>query len=280
MKDQTQNDDGSRKSGIDPVIPPTSEPETSTEWHYVAEDGPHGPVSEQALIATIKSGVLNKKTLIVKEGMPKWILLGNTPFREFLPKTGPPPLDQVDTEGPVEKGKPPPKPQASIIDNGPLKFQISKTKRYKIYENRAGTREAVKQGWSWPAFFFTFIWAFMKKMNTIGAGVCAAFFILMIVRAAFSRDLDTAAAIDGLGRLIDVNTQALDRATGTNFVIDGLISLVNLAIIVSFGVNGNAWREKNLLSRAYEFKGTVAAENDEAALSRYMELAKSGRIPR
>ena len=36
-------------------------------------------------------------------------------------------------------------------------------KQYKIFENSLGTIEIVKQGWSWPAFFFGFIWAFTKK---------------------------------------------------------------------------------------------------------------------
>jgi len=61
------------------------------------DDNQRGPVSERTLIATIKSGLLDNKTKIWKLGLPKWILLRNTPFREFLPKTEPPPLDQVDT---------------------------------------------------------------------------------------------------------------------------------------------------------------------------------------
>lgn len=37
-------------------------------------------------------------------------------------------------------------------------------KHYKIYEHPAGRIEAVKQGWSWPAFFFVPTWALFKKM--------------------------------------------------------------------------------------------------------------------
>ncbi len=35
-------------------------------------------------------------------------------------------------------------------------------KQYKIYEHPAGAIEAVKLGWSWPAFFFVSIWALFK----------------------------------------------------------------------------------------------------------------------
>jgi len=37
-------------------------------------------------------------------------------------------------------------------------------KQYKIFVNPQGTCEAVKQGWSWPAFLFTWVWGIFKKM--------------------------------------------------------------------------------------------------------------------
>lgn len=36
-------------------------------------------------------------------------------------------------------------------------------KTYKIFKNPTGQYEAVKQGWSWPAFLFGGIWACVKK---------------------------------------------------------------------------------------------------------------------
>ena len=36
---------------------------------------------------------------------------------------------------------------------------------YKIYYHDAFKTEAIKDTWSWPAFFFTWIWAFVKGMN-------------------------------------------------------------------------------------------------------------------
>ena len=46
-------------------------------------------------------------------------------------------------------------------------------KTYKIYAN-GGFKIAVKQGWSWPGFFFTFIWAFTKGLVAPGI-VCLIF---------------------------------------------------------------------------------------------------------
>jgi predicted RNA-binding Zn-ribbon protein involved in translation (DUF1610 family) len=66
------------------------------EWHYVVGSDRQGAISEHDLIVKIKSGELGKKTKIWKEGLPKWILLGNTRFIEFLSKGEPPPLHEVD----------------------------------------------------------------------------------------------------------------------------------------------------------------------------------------
>jgi uncharacterized membrane protein YhaH (DUF805 family) len=91
-----------------------SESSATVEWHYAVGTERQGPVSEHDLIAKIKSGELDKKTKIWKEGLPKWILLGNTGFAAFLPKSGPPPLTEVDTAEPREDRKlpasPPPTP--------------------------------------------------------------------------------------------------------------------------------------------------------------------------
>ena len=37
-------------------------------------------------------------------------------------------------------------------------------KTFKVYEHEIYGYEAVKQGFSWPALFFGFIWALVKKL--------------------------------------------------------------------------------------------------------------------
>lgn len=112
-------------------------------------------------------------------------------------------------------------------------------KQFKIYRHPSGVTEAVKQGWSWPAFFFSFLWAFLKKQWVLGAAVLGGMF-------AFGFVLGLAGA--GAGG-------------------DALIHLVSFIVNVMFGVNGNAWREKNLLSRGYQHVETVTAANPEGALA-------------
>ncbi|MEN6330869.1 MAG: DUF2628 domain-containing protein [Smithella sp.] len=126
-------------------------------------------------------------------------------------------------------------------------------KQYKVFKHPSGAIEAVKQGWSWPAFFFSFIWAMVKKMWALGVGFFAAFFILGII----------------LGIILGLAGVKENAANG----------LINIAAIIAnsvFGVNGNAWREKNLLSRGFEFRDTVTAANPDGAMAL---ILKSDQAP-
>lgn len=118
-------------------------------------------------------------------------------------------------------------------------------KTYKIFENPQGQREAVKVGWSWPAFFFNMIWALVKKMYLLGIGLLVAFFFLGFVGG--------------------LSGQSTEQAIG---VITNIASFV-LAII--FGASGNKWRESNLQKREFDLKDTVSAKTPENAISLYLK---------
>jgi len=118
-------------------------------------------------------------------------------------------------------------------------------KTYKIFVNPQGTSEAVKQGWSWPGFFFNFIWALVKKMWVLGV-------VLMILSIALGFVEGTVEGSSGK-----------ETASG----ISAFTSILNLVIAVVFGVKGNKWREKNLISRGYKYQDTVDAQNPEAAIA-------------
>jgi hypothetical protein len=111
-------------------------------------------------------------------------------------------------------------------------------KQYKIFKHPSGATEAVKQGWSWPAFLFSFIWAMVKKMWAIGIGL----FILSLIFISM------------------VGTGA-----------DLIINIISIIVSVVFGMYGNSWREKNLDSRGYEVQGTVTAANPEEAIALFMK---------
>ncbi len=120
-------------------------------------------------------------------------------------------------------------------------------KQYKIYKHPSGLTEAVKQGWSWPGFFFSLIWAMIKKMWAIGVGLLVGFLFL--------------------GFLIG----AAGGGTGG----DAIINLAALIVNIIFGVNGNSWREKNLSSRGFEEVNRVTATNPESAIALHLKSVNS-----
>ena len=126
-------------------------------------------------------------------------------------------------------------------------------KTYKIFVNPQGTGEAVKQGWSWPGFFFNIIWALIKKMWVLGGVLLFIFIGLGVVEGT-----------------VEVSS-GKEAASGLNVIT----SILNIVVSVVFGVNGNKWREKNLLSRGYEYQDTVEAQNPEAAIASWFKNSKS-----
>jgi hypothetical protein len=113
-------------------------------------------------------------------------------------------------------------------------------KEFKIYVNPQGVKEAVKQGWSWPGFFFVAIWALVKKMWALGGIVFGAFFVLGMI-------------------------------AGENSGMDLLLTLAQFGVAVAFGMNGNKWRESSLQRRGYDYTRTVQASNPEGAIAAYLK---------
>ena len=113
--------------------------------------------------------------------------------------------------------------------------------QYKIYEHPIGTKVAVKQGWSWPAFFLGFIWAYSKRMYVLAS----CFLIITII------------LIYAIG------------FTGTGGIIQNVLSLFASTV---FGLLGNEWHESNLRTRGYEYLDTVNAESGEGAIANHMRL--------
>lgn len=122
-------------------------------------------------------------------------------------------------------------------------------KQYKIFKHPSGTSEAVKQGWSWPAFFFSFIWAMVKKQWALGVSVLIGLLVFGFIVGAAAGD-------EGGGALINI---------------------VSIIINIIFGINGNSWREKNLISRGYEQVDTVTAANPEGAIALYLKTPNAER---
>ena len=123
-------------------------------------------------------------------------------------------------------------------------------KVYKIYANPQGTTEAVKQGWSWPGYFFNLLWALLKRMWGLGIGWIGLFVFLGMIQGGMKGD-DAAA------------------------VMGALITVLAFILAIVFGINGNKWRENNLQFRGYEYRDTISASNPEAAVALWMKENRS-----
>ena len=110
--------------------------------------------------------------------------------------------------------------------------------QYKVFKHPVGKIQAVKQGWCWPAFGFSFIWAFLGRMWGLGIAV----FVIIVPVAMY------------------LQSPQIQNA-------DGILNFIGFIINVIFGINGNAWREKNLVSRGFDLIDTVTASNKDGAIA-------------
>jgi hypothetical protein len=109
-------------------------------------------------------------------------------------------------------------------------------KTFHVYGHPAQRYEAVKQGFSWPAFFFNIFWALVKKMW----GIFSLFLgISILLGLAFTGGSD-AEAVTGVG---------------------------NVVLMVIFGAKGNDWRKRKLVKHGFEKLDIVEAKTKDAAIA-------------
>lgn len=134
-------------------------------------------------------------------------------------------------------------------------------KNYKIFKHQDGRIEAVKQGWSWPGFFFGIIWALIKKLwGLVG--------ILVVVMVVFGVVDFTMAPNPN-----DYNDYyQLQEAISSYNMWSMASNVISIIIAIIIGIKGNDLREKNLLSKGYVLINTIFAANPDMAI---LELKKT-----
>ena len=111
---------------------------------------------------------------------------------------------------------------------------------YRIYSDTTGELEAIKEGWSWPAFFFNVIWALTKGMWVLVIAILLTF----LVAGMFVRMTD-----------------------GDIMWTNGL----SLAIGLIMGVAANPLQARKLATYGFEPIAVVSANSPEQAISRYLQ---------
>jgi hypothetical protein len=108
---------------------------------------------------------------------------------------------------------------------------------FDVFVHQGEGYEAVKRGFSWPAFLFGVFWAFYKKLWLHGS----VYLALML-----------AVALSGGG------------AEGDGLV--ALYDLIGFAISLFVGATGNGWRRQALLAQGYRHIDRVVAPGPEEAI--------------
>jgi uncharacterized membrane protein YtjA (UPF0391 family) len=116
-------------------------------------------------------------------------------------------------------------------------------KTFNIYKHPAQGIEAVKVGFSWPAFFFGFIWMLVKKLWGFAGAWFVSYMLLAIIEAAMGQTGDS----------------------GAQLIVYLILFVGYLALWLFPAFKGNQWREANLSKRGYQRIATVQADSPDAA---------------
>lgn len=118
-------------------------------------------------------------------------------------------------------------------------------KQFRVYEHPTLGFEAVKVGFSLPAFFFGLFWMLAKKLWKL-AGLWFGIYLICSIAETVA---------DGL-KPGDAQTTMV------------VILLMTYAVLwILPGAKGNEWRERNLVNRGYECRDTVTAKTPAAAVA-------------
>jgi hypothetical protein len=136
--------------------------------------------------------------------------------------------------------------------------------QYKVFRYPTGEIQTVKQGWAWFAFSFSIPWAIVSKMWVLGIS------LFLVLGFAYGLSGER----EGFTALIDLSSIFVFNFTVLSDDSEGFIALIDISGVVTsivFGLKGNAWREKNLISRGFEEVDTVEALNSENAMAVYLK---------
>ncbi|AWM81476.1 hypothetical protein DKL61_14670 [Gammaproteobacteria bacterium ESL0073] len=120
---------------------------------------------------------------------------------------------------------------------------------YKIFKSSSDSYEAVKQGWSWPAFFFDILWALIKQLW----GVAAIIFVVTLIIVIFLTP-----SLQGLP-----DDQVINTMNNISFIIGTPLRII-------LGVFGNKLREQNLIKKNYVLVGNIASTSPAKAIEQYL----------
>jgi hypothetical protein len=107
--------------------------------------------------------------------------------------------------------------------------------------------EAVKVGFSWPAFFFNFFWMLIKSL-----WVQASVYLIACILLS--------------------NLDKVAQKANSDFLDTMMLIFIPAAMFIP-GIMGNKWREKKMQKQGYEFLKTIQAKSPKVAVA---QITKDG----
>ena len=124
-------------------------------------------------------------------------------------------------------------------------------RKYGVFVHEQLGYEAIKIGFSWPGFLFTWVWAFAKRLWGIGVGIL----IVAIILGAF---LEASLAVDVLWSL--------------------LASTLTFVLSLYVGLYGNDWREQSMPKRGFRPLGVFLVGSPEGAIAVAIRAEKHSAV--
>ena len=110
---------------------------------------------------------------------------------------------------------------------------------------------AIKSGFSWPAFFFGWMWAFFKGLWGSGFAYLGIMGVLAYLEVIFQQE---------------------ESKLGVFFIL-----LFQLGVLLWFGIKGNEFIANRLIKRDYQPVGRCTAASPEEAVDKTMDAAENPR---
>ena len=122
---------------------------------------------------------------------------------------------------------------------------------FEIYAHPSRDLEAVKKGFSWPAIFFSWLWALAEKLWLV------AFWLIV------------GPVLAGLGlRFVILQI----RSPGLAIF---LVGMAVIACLLFVGFSANNWKRSTYIKREYVLKRTLKAANPGAAIAKFGAIVEN-----
>jgi len=140
---------------------------------------------------------------------------------------------------------------------------------FKVFKHPVYGFQAIKTGWSWPAFLFDWIWAFAKKLWLVGFWIFMAYLVLQAGTAYLMGDECRYGAAD-VSRYLEPSETCLP----TQLIGAYIDAILLLCLKVYFGRTAHRYREQMLEGRGFQLLGQIEAHSADDAIARACVLAE------